>query len=66
MNAGGDPSLLEDFVQPTYELLRSTMANIGTPYAEASLLEAFNDEELQAGLITHLRVSHLLFDTRRC
>ena len=48
--------MLEDFEDATLQLLKNTASTLNTAVAESSLLEAFNDEEVQNNVITYLRV----------
>lgn len=54
--AGYDPSMIEDFADELYDVVKKTAASMQTVNAEATLLETFNDEGLQNSVITYLRV----------
>ena len=56
--AGYDPTLFEDGLDLTFELLRNVGNALQTGNAEQTLLEAFNNEELQIQnyIISHLKV----------
>lgn len=55
-NAGYSAFLFEDMADETFELLRKLASCLHQSNADAILLEAFNDEELQNSVITHLKV----------
>ncbi|KAK5164317.1 uncharacterized protein LTR77_010012 [Saxophila tyrrhenica] len=53
--AGYDPSLLEDFAEETYTLLRKVANGMQDGTAENALHETFNDDYVQNFIITHIR-----------
>ena len=55
--AGFDSYMFEDIADVTYELLRKVASALQTGNAEDVVLEAFNDEETQNYVMTHLKVS---------
>ncbi len=48
--------LYEDFADESYALLRKLMTGLQDGTAESVLFEAFNDDNLQNYIITHMRV----------
>lgn len=57
--AGFDEMLYEDFANETFELLRKVAAAMQDGTAEEVILEAFNDDNLQNYIITHLKVFYI-------
>lgn len=55
--AGHDPSLYEDFVQETFDLLERTRVDLPCLDDGAMLLASFNDAGITGSIITHFRVS---------
>lgn len=53
--AGFDLDILETFEDTALDLLRTTAATLYMPHAEATLVEAFNNEEIQNFVITYFR-----------
>ncbi|GAB7351899.1 hypothetical protein MBLNU459_g2441t1 [Dothideomycetes sp. NU459] len=53
--AGYDHTMLDDFADETYDLLRKCRGWINVPNAEDKLVHAFNDEGVQNSIITHLK-----------
>lgn len=54
--AGWDWSMVEDFADEMFDLLRKMSASLQTGDSESTLVDAFNDEGLQNSIITYLRV----------
>lgn len=54
--AGYDAFLFEDMADETFDLLRKLASSLHASNADALLIEAFNNEELQNSVITHLKV----------
>ena len=58
LNAEGhDPSIYEDFVFETFNLLERTRAELPSLDAGQMLLSSFNDRDIAPAIITHFRVS---------
>ena len=58
---GQNPTIYEDFVDETLNLLERTRVEVTSLDGGAMLLSSFNDHSITAAIITHFRVSLPLF-----